>query len=69
MATTAKERKALKKAGYEWNQYAQKWMSPEEFEKWLENQALEAKIYKIIYWSLAVISVVGFVVMFAVQLD
>jgi len=48
---TERERKALKEAGWEKNPYEHRWMSPEDWQNWNDNQKLEGDINYFLKWA------------------
>ena len=66
---TQKEIKALKDAGYVYNQREQSWMSPEDWQKWNDNQKLEGDINSFMKWAYILVCTGVFVYVFASSMN
>jgi hypothetical protein len=66
---TQKEIKALKDAGYVYNQREQRWMSPEDWQKWEDNQKHEDDINNFMKWLYILFFAGLFVYVFASSMN
>ena len=66
---TQKEIKALKDAGYVYNQREQRWMSQGELQQWSDNKEREGDIYFFMKWVYILFFIGLFVFVFASSMN